>query len=385
MTTARTAVPARGTSRRTRARTALRAAAPALLVYAAVRATGLLILARWTAAGEHSAHTLLAERWDAVWYARIAENGYGYTAHLGERTEHDLAFFPLYPALERGLSTVLPLSVPDAGLAVSWTAGLAAAWGLYAVAFLVTGRRAAGVVLAALWAAVPPGFVQSMAYTETLFTALAAWALYAVLTGRWYTAGALAVAAGLTRPSGLAVVAAVLAGGALELRRRRRADPRVLTAMALAPLGWLGYVGYVGVRLSSPTGYFDVQKDWGNGFDGGAGFTRFVLTRLRTDPGHGLLILAVLACGIALLIQCVRQRQPLPLLVYTLLIAASALVSESYFASRPRLLMPAFPLLLPLAGLLLRLPRPAGAAALVAAALGSGGYGTWFLLTQSPP
>ncbi|MFB4194409.1 hypothetical protein [Streptomyces carpaticus] len=385
MTTGRATAPAPARPGRTRGRSALRAAAPALLAYAAVRAIGLLILTLWTAGGEDSAHALLAERWDAVWYARIAEDGYGYTAHLGERTEHDLAFFPLFPALERALATVLPLSVPDAGLAVSWTAGLAAAWGLYAVAFLLTRRRAVGVVLAALWAAVPPAFVQSMAYTETLFTALAAWALYAVLTGRWYPAAALAVAAGLTRPSGLAVVAAVLAGGALELWRRRRADPRVLAAMALAPLGWLGYVGYVGVRLAGPTAYFDVQKDWGNGFDGGVGFTRFVLTRLRTDPGHGLLILTLLACGTALLIQCVRQRQPLPLLVYTLLIAASALVSESYFASRPRLLMPAFPLLLPLATWLVRLPRPATTAALLAASLGSGGYGTWFLLTQSPP
>ncbi|MGW0983420.1 hypothetical protein ACWD33_21655 [Streptomyces xiamenensis] len=384
MTTERTAAPTMRPAP-TGARGALRAAGPALLVYAAVRAVGLLVLTIWTAAEGENVHTVLAQRWDSLWYARIAEDGYGHTEYIGGRAEHDLAFFPLFPALERALTTVLPVPTHDAGLIIGWTAGLAAAWGIHAVAVQVTGRRAVGLVLVVLWAALPPAFVQSMAYTETLFTALAAWTLYAVLTGRWYTAGALAVAAGLTRPSGLAVAAAVLTGGALELWRARRPRPRVLAAMALAPLGWLGYVAFVGARMGSPTGYFDVQKDWGNGFDGGTGFLRFLTERLRADPAHGLLVLAVLVCGLVLLIQCVRQGQPLPLLVYTLLIAASALVSEGYFSSRPRLLMPAFPLLLPLAAWLARLPRPATVATLSAAVLGSGLYGAWFVLTQSPP
>src|SRR3954468_13654941 len=43
-------------------------------------------------------------RWDAVWYLRVAETGYG-------ESEARAAFFPLYPLLVRGLA------VPFGGLA----------------------------------------------------------------------------------------------------------------------------------------------------------------------------------------------------------------------------------------------------------------------------
>ncbi|MDT0318704.1 hypothetical protein [Streptomyces millisiae] len=369
--------------------TALREATPALLTYAAVRAIGLVVMGVWMAAVDESPHRFLAERWDSRWYARIAEEGYGYSSYSSGRDHPDLAFFPLLPALERAVTAVLPISTNNAGLVVGWTAGLAAAWGMYAVAAL-SHRRAVGVVLVALWAALPTAYVQSMAYTETLFTALAAWTLHAVLTDRWRLVAVLAFAAGLTRPAGVAVVAAVWVGGAAVLLRRRGggdAPPRgrVWGAMALAPLGWLGYVAWVSVRRGSPTGYFDVQKEWGNGFDGGRAFVGFMADMVRVDPLHGLLLLTVAAALLVLLVACVRQRQPLPLLAYTAVIAVTALVSGGYFTSRPRLLMPAFPLLLPLAALLTRLPRAATAGLLTAAAVGSGAYGTWFVLGQMGP
>lgn len=170
---------------------------------------GLIVLALWSAARDKSAYTLLTARWDSLWYTRVAEFGYGYEVRLPNGDVHsNLAFFPLLPWLERLLASVSPLSYADAGFAVSALASLAAAWGVFAVADQVYGRRV-GVCAALLWAVLPVGIVQSMAYSESLFTALAAWSLYAVLTGRWLTAGTLALLAGLTRPVGLAVVAAV--------------------------------------------------------------------------------------------------------------------------------------------------------------------------------
>lgn len=211
-----------------RAAAAFRAAAPALAVYA-VRALGLL--AFWAAASAAGKDPLgpLSGRWDSVWYQRIAENGYRYTVTLPDGSVHsDLAFFPLLPALERSLSEVTPLTLGDAGLLVAWTAGLLAAWGIYAIGAHLRGRRT-GVVLAALWGVYPTAFVQSMAYTETLFTALAAWALYAVLRGRWIVAGALCVLAGLTRPTAAALIAALAITAAVtlvrEYRDERRAGP----------------------------------------------------------------------------------------------------------------------------------------------------------------
>jgi hypothetical protein len=365
-----------------RLRGALRRAAPAVAAYAGVRALGLLVLAVWGAAAGGSPHRLLALRWDSLWYSRVARGGYGYTVHLPDGRVHpDLAFFPLLPWLERAGAALTPLAPQDAGLLVSSVASLLAAWGLYAIGALLHDRRT-GILLAVLWAALPVGIVQSMAYTESLFTALAAWSLYAVLTRRWLWAGWLAVAAGLTRPVGLAVVAAVWAGAAVAERRDRRA----LTAVMISPLGWLGYVAWVGARTGSPTGYLGVQGQWGNGFDGGVAFAGFIWRNLS---GPVFLAGAGLCAAVALIgwlcACCVRQRQPLPLLVYGGLVVALALTGSGYFGSKPRLLIPAVTLLLPAAAALARW-RPARAALLlVAMALASAVYGAFWLHGPGPP
>ncbi|MEU5052170.1 glycosyltransferase family 39 protein [Streptomyces sp. NPDC021096] len=375
-----------------RGRAALRRAVPALLLFAAVRALGVVALALWGLADGKGARHLLSARWDSIWYARIAEQGYGYTLHLpGGKVHSDMAFFPLLPWLERLLSAVLPLSVPDAGLVVSAVASLCAAWGIFAVGDHLYGRRT-GVALVVLWAALPVGVVQSMAYSESLFTALAAWSLYCLLTGRWVWAGAFAALAGLTRPVGAAVVAAVWITAAVALLRARRAPdrrpplPRVLLGVALAPLGWLAYFAWVGARTGSVTGYLDVQGGWGNGFDGGLAFGSFVWERLA-GPAFpaGLGLLAGVALVLVLYRAGVRQGQPLPLLVFTGTVLLLALTAKGYFGSKPRLMMPAFPLLLPLAAALARLRTVRAVSVVSVVALASAVYGAFWLHGSGPP
>ncbi len=90
-----------------------------------------------------------------------------------------------------------------------------------------------------LWGLLPHSIAPSLAYTEPVLTAFAAWSSYAVLTGRWLWAGTLAALAGMSRPNGLAVAAAVLATAACEVwRRRGRVSHRLWTGAALAPVGW---------------------------------------------------------------------------------------------------------------------------------------------------
>lgn len=374
--------------RQERAWSRLRWAAPALLAYAAVRLVVLATLFIWSAVTDRDGYQLLSARWDSLWYARIAENGYGYTAHLADGGSHpDLAFFPLLPLLERLLSTVLPLSAADAGVLVSAVASLAAAWGLFAIGALLHGRRA-GVVLAVLWAAVPVGVVQSMAYSESLFTALAAWALYAVLTGRWLWAGSLAALAGLTRPVGGAVALALWMTTALTLRRGGRLGARAVCGLLLAPLGVLAYVLWVSVRRGSVTGYLDVQADWGNGFDAGLAFARFVSGWLGGDwpaPLAGVGLMAGVALVLWALALCVRTGQPPALLTYAGVVVALALSAKGYFGSKPRLLLPAFPLLIPLAVALAGARRRTTLAVLVALTLTAAGYGTFWLHGSGPP
>ncbi|WP_338485654.1 hypothetical protein VM636_23995 [Streptomyces sp. SCSIO 75703] len=382
---------------------ALGRAAPALLGYAAVRALGLAVLALWSAANGKSAHTLLTARWDALWYARIASGGYGYEVRLPSGDVHsDLAFFPLLPWLERMGAAVSPLSHADVGFLVSLCGSLAAAWGIFAVTEHLYGRRA-GVCAVVLWAALPVGIVQSMAYSESLFTALAAWSLYAVLTGRWLSAGTLAALAGLTRPVGLAVAAAVWAaaftaggrtgsgggrGGVPGPERAPGDGVRRALAVLLAPLGAAGYVLWVGHRTGAgPLGYLDVQAGWRNGFDGGLAFARFVGGRFASFPSA--LAGAALVAGVGLVgwlyVLCLRRRQPLPLLVYAGIVTALALCASGYFGSKPRLLLPAFPLLLPPAVALAGLRTSRSALVLGGLAAVAAGYGAFWLNGSGPP
>ncbi|MEU6810731.1 hypothetical protein ABZ920_17450 [Streptomyces sp. NPDC046831] len=405
----------------------LRRAAPALLGYAAVRALGVLVLVLWSAAHGRSGYTLLTARWDALWYARVAGGGYGYEVRLPNGDVHSaLAFFPLLPWLERLLAAVSPLSYADAGFVVALLASVAAAWGVFAVAEHVCGggdgygggaegasQRGAGPVPARaartatyavlLWAVLPVGIVQSMAYSESLFTALAAWSLYAVLTGRWVTAGALALAAGLTRPVGLAVVAAVWtaaaasylrsrgaagAPGAREETRASRPGARRAAGVLLAPLGAAGYVLWVGHRTGKgPLGYLDVQAGWRNGFDGGYAFARFVGDKFTSFPSAlaGLALVAGVALVARLYVAGARQGQPLPLLVYSGIVTALALCASSYFGSKPRLLLPAFPLLLPLALTVGRLRTSRAALVVGGVAVASAVYGAFWLNGSGPP
>ncbi|MGQ4410323.1 hypothetical protein ACN6K8_001495, partial [[Kitasatospora] papulosa] len=281
--------------------------------------------------------------------------------------------------------------VQGAGIAVAWLAGLLAAWGIFAVGARLHGPRT-GIVLAALWGAYPTAFVQSMAYTETLFTALAAWSLYAVLRDRWIVAGALCVLAGLTRPSAAALVAALAVTAAAALVREWRAggrrgllrrNARMLLGVCLAPLGWLAYVVFVAVREGGPFAYFDVQARWGNSIDGGRALAAFI-AGLPLPAALGLC--AALGLLGWLVFLCVRQRQPLPVLVHGIAIVVVSLIGSGYFGSRPRLMMPAFPLLLPPAVALARLRTTVRTGAVVGAlALGSAAYGAWTLLGPGPP
>ncbi|MEU2659051.1 hypothetical protein ABZ615_27495 [Streptomyces sp. NPDC007325] len=350
--------------------------------YAVTRLLGLAALAVAAAVTGKDGFHRLSGRWDAVWYARIAEHGYGYQVTLPNGDVHsDLAFFPLLPALERVLSAALPLDAPGAGLLVSWTASIAAAWGIFRCGEHVVSARA-GVLLAVLWGVYPTAFVQSMAYTETLFTALAAWSLYAVLRGRWILAGLLCALAGLTRPTAAALIAALAVTAAVALVRDRRLPWRTVAGVLLAPLGWLGYVVYVGVRESSATAYFDVQAAWGNSIDGGVALARFIAS-LPWPAALGLC--AALALLAWLVVLCARQRQPLPLLVYTVGVVVVSLVGAAYFGSRPRLMMPAFGLLLPPAAALARLRAGTAGTVLVVFAVASAVYGALTLLGSGPP
>ncbi|MFI1096819.1 hypothetical protein [Streptomyces sp. NPDC020917] len=399
----------------------LRAARPALLLFLASRLVMLVTLVVLN--GGHPVHVLqrLAVHWDGGWYLDVARHGYDHTLAATHAHGHlhfpNTAFFPLYPALIRITHAVLGGLVPwgACGLLVAGCSALAAVWGIHAATAHRYGPRI-GTLTAVLWGIGPAAVVQTAGYSESTFTALAAWALHATLRRRWLWAGALSVLAGLTRPTGIALALAVMVPAVLEIRdrlrapraerpdrgerppdrrgRTRSAPParpagllRPAAAVVLAPLGWLGFVVWTAWRLHRWNAYFRVQDEWHSRFDfGHSTFLRFKTLFTRGAPVHLYVpvVAAVLAAAVVLLVVAVLQRQPLPFLIFSFVTVVIALGDAAYFAARARFLLPAFPLLMPVATMLARLRNHATLVPLLAsAALASAAYGTYLMLYSS--
>jgi hypothetical protein len=382
-----------------RFRRSLRYAAPALYGYAATRLALLALLA--LRKGPHRTITRLASDWDAQWYARIVRHGYSGSSHLYNihHVEYSArAFFPLFPGLAWPLHQLLPVSAGLALLVVSWSSGLVAAWGIHACAAFCHSRRV-GAAAAVLWGVLPLAAVESMAYSESLFTALCAWSLYAVLRRRWIWAGSLCLLAGLTRPNAMALTGALGVAALVELYRWRRdggglvAPWRPLAGLLLAPLGWLGYILWTGWTQGSLTAYFHIQDAWSSSFDGGLSnlhWAAALFQHYRHGRGHSvnnLLMAVTVLCALGLFALCLRRRQPLPLVLFSGLMLVMDLGNSSPYPPLARFLIPAFPLLFPLAEQLTRSIR--GRWTLVAVfavlALASGYYGVDLVFFAGAP
>src|SRR5215216_2060121 len=177
-------------------------------------------------------------RWDAVWYLRVADSGYG-------ESEARAAFFPLYPLLVRGLAEPFGAS-PAALLAAAYIVALGAFLGalalLYRLVSLELGRPLAQPTLL-LVAVFPAALYFGAPYSESLFLLLAVGAFYAARTGCFAWAGAAAAGAAATRSAGILLLLP-LAMLWWESRERR---PRDAAWLLFAPLGLAAYAAFLGI------------------------------------------------------------------------------------------------------------------------------------------
>ena len=316
--------------------------------FLAIRLVVLVTFVLGALLSHRSIYSILS-RWDAKWYARIADHGYGTTiAASGGRQLSDYAFFPLFPMLERVLHGATSISFATSGLIISIVASIAAAFAIKNIGESFANQECARA-LVILWAIYPLSALLWMSYSESLFTALASWSLYFVMKKRWIASGLFALLAGATRPIGLALIAAVAITALLHIKRYKTLAP--LSAIALAPLGWLGFIIFVDFDSKSHSifAYFMLQRDWGNGFDGGRAFIGWICHAIIHQPLAGIGALAGLTLVLWALYATLRMAMPLPLKLYAIFMVIIALSTAGYFSSKPRYLIPAFILLAPLA------------------------------------
>ncbi|MCF8569186.1 hypothetical protein L5G32_02745 [Gordonia sp. HY002] len=367
-------------------------AATAVTVYLAIRLVGVVVLA-WFGAIHDVGLTDLLSRWDGVWMLDIADYGYegvpeSGTDAQGVHTDTTAyAFFPGYPGLV-GLFAKLPFVSPfGAGIALNVLFGAVAAVGVARLGAICAERlrpgisdttaRNTGLLLVVLFAAAPMGIVLSMTYTEALFCALAAWALVGVLEERWLLAGFSAFAVGLVRPTGIAVIVVVMLAAMITHHEGLRA----WIAGIIAPLGYLGYLCVVWAKTGSPSGWFRIQTEgWDTSFDGGQAVVTFLYdTFTGSLDAVAVLTAFVIVAAIVLLVWSFVDRLPWPVLMYATLVSASVLLSSGLMPSRPRLMLPAFVILIPLAIRLARSSRLAAISTSVGVTLVSAWFGAYML------
>ena len=189
------------------------------------------------------------QRWDALWYQRIAEEGYGVT-------NGTMNFYPLFPLLSRGLSIPLGGHIVWAELIVTSVCFVLAMRLLYELAlqagqtgqarWLGNARQAAATpgavgpadrrvaVLAVLLVALFPSWFFLVApFTESLFLTVVLASFWFARRHQWWLAGGAGFLGALTRANGV-VLALPLAFAYL----RHRGIVRWLRRAGGLPPGW---------------------------------------------------------------------------------------------------------------------------------------------------
>jgi hypothetical protein len=322
-------------------------------LFLAVRGLGLLIFWWFTSANKA---TFSLIHWDAGWYLAIAQHGYRDvpTSMLDLYGNHTpttpMVFFPGYPQLVRWTAGPLGHNYAAAGVLVSTVAGVIAAYGVARLARRWTDSNRTTIAMVVLFAAAPMSIVYSMAYPEALLCACTAWALVGLAERRWGLAGIATAAAGYVSPMAAPLIVAVFAVALIDWRRGR-AGWHTLAGVVMAPAGMLGYLLWVAAVTGRLNGYFLVQKQgWGSGFDfGWATVQWFVHTWSGDRSAFTILTTFIVLAAIVLLAVGWRHRMPWQLWLFSLLTVAFVIGSSGIQWDKARLLLVAFPLLLPIA------------------------------------
>ncbi len=334
------------------------------LVYAGIRLISVFIAAFMLGHGKYRLRGWSLIRWmrssDGGHYRAIAAHGYAYPA--GQLAHASVfSWFPGYPAAIDALAWLPWITIVAAGLIVTAVAGLAAAWGLTTLGLKLTGDPRISLLLTAVWAVAPSSVVLTMMYAEALFCALAAWALVALVSRRWLTAGLLTLAAGTVRSTAVALIAAVGVAGVIAVVTAVRARQpfaawwRPAAAVLLAPLGLLGYLGYVAIATHRLDGWFWVERTTCHMvFDWGASTLRVAKGVALGQPSVAqVLVIGAVVAAVLLLFWSLTERIPLYLHLYTAVVVLMTFTtSANWISSKPRFVLPAMLLALPVARLL---------------------------------
>ncbi|MBD2362018.1 hypothetical protein H6G36_12615 [Anabaena minutissima FACHB-250] len=197
-------------------------------------------------------HWGIFDAWDGIHYRAIATTGYEF---INDGKQHNLAFFPLFPFSIRVLMK-LGLSFEIAGLVINNLAFLAALYYLHLWLKECYGTKIAQWGTAVL-CCYPASMFTGVVYTEGLYLFLSTATLRAFdqKQYRWMALwGAMATA---TRPTGLALIPALIIASFKE----RRGAIAYIASLSTAT-GVLLFSLYCAIRFRDPLAFIAAQRGW---------------------------------------------------------------------------------------------------------------------------
>jgi Gpi18-like mannosyltransferase len=298
------------------------------------------------------------ERFDALWFLRIAADGY-------RAADGSAAFFPLYPLLVRVVSVLIGHHPLAAALLVSNGALLGALLVVYTLTRSELSEDAARTTVVLL-CFFPTSFFLFAPYSESLFLLLAATALWGARRRRWAVAAAAGFGAALTRNIGIAVAIAIAVEAIQQRSEGEHSLLPGLGAAAVAAFGTLVVLGFWAAKAGDWLAPIHQQANWERVFswpwttllEG----TRAAFRYVGNTNGSYWLIdwLVVVPFLAAAVYATVRYRWTYGAYVWTaLLIPLSFVFEDRPLMSMPRFALPLFPVFWAAAELLerWRVPR----------------------------
>ncbi len=190
--------------------------------------------------------------WDSNLYQQIITSGYEYVA---DGQGYNIAFFPLFPLLVRGLMALgLPFAI--AGTLVSNVAFFAMLLMAYHWMADQYGRHVARwTVLALVWN--PFSLFGTVIYTAGLFLLLTTAALYSFEREHYRWAAVCSALASASRPPGIALLPTFF----WVAWREHRPWPAYVAGLA-STLGLVAFSGYCAVTFGDPLAFVNVQAAW---------------------------------------------------------------------------------------------------------------------------
>ncbi|MFN8016874.1 MAG: hypothetical protein U0P45_01990 [Acidimicrobiales bacterium] len=302
-------------------------------------------------------------QFDGPEYQKIAQHGYSYTP--GQRS--NIVWFPLYPNLLRWTHHLVVHDYLLAGILVSLVAGAAAVC-LYWRWLDQRGIHGTARVLAFLVGCLYPygWYLYGVVHSDSLFLALAVGAFLLVERRHLVWAGVVGGLATATRPTGMALIPALVAFGfirdgvlsvpdgqrglAARFALPTRFDRTKLRAATFGPMlvvgGVLAWMAYLGVRWGDPLAFKTNQTVYHPG-DLPLLKRAFVVHWLHfgdqpsitlTTTGQALVALVVVLC-----IPAVCRRFGFAYGLYLAVLVAIPTVSTEDFMGTGRYMIAAFP------------------------------------------